>query len=223
MPAEGEIRDRDRAGFRLIETLGYLPGEGAVRAGLHVARMERSAHEFAFPFERQWFADAVEKAAAGEAPLRLRLTLGADGDLDIAATPFVPLAKDAVWRVALAETRINRANPLNIHKTTEREVYERARAEYPASEIDEVILLNEDRQVCEGTITNVFADFGEEGLATPQLDCGLLPGCLRQELLVTQRAFPAVLTPEDLRAARKLYVGNSLRGLVEARLDRPSG
>lgn len=218
MPAESKIRDRNAAGFVLIETLGYLPGEGAVRAELHVARMERSAREFAFPFERQWFADAVEKMAAGDAPLRLRITLGADGRLDIAATPFAPLANDAVWRVALASTRIDRENRLNLHKTTERAVYEHARSEYPVSEIDEVILMNEDGQICEGAITNVFADLGEDGLATPQLDCGLLPGCLRQELLLTKRAFPAVLMPEDLRAARKLYVGNSLRGLVEARL-----
>ena len=218
MPAQGTLRDGTPAGFELIETLGYLPGRGAVRAGHHAARMERSAREFNFPFQRQAFDYAIEKVAVGDAPLRLRLTLDAAGELKATATQFTPLGEDAVWRVAIAQTRIDRDNPLNIHKTTERGVYERARAEFPATEIDEVILLNGEGEVCEGTITNVFADVGEDALATPQLDCGLLPGVLRGELLATRRVFGTVLSPSDLRAAKALYVGNSLRGLIRARL-----
>jgi 4-amino-4-deoxychorismate lyase len=218
MPAEGALRDRTPAGFELIETLRWEPGQGAVRAGLHAARMERSAREFGFPFEKRRFEEAIGKVVAGDAPLRLRLTLDAAGQLKAAATPFTPLGEDAVWRVALAETRIDRNNPLNIHKTTKRGVYERARAEFPASEIDEVILMNGDGEICEGTITNVFADVGEDGLATPQLDCGLLPGVLRGEMLAARLAFATVLKPADLRAAKAIYVGNSLRGLIRARL-----
>ena len=218
MPAEGPLRDGKLAGLELIETLGYLPGQGAVRAGFHAARMERSAREFRFPFESKIFFETIEAMAVGDIPLRLRLTLGADGMLKHSAAPFVPPGPDTVWRVALAETRIDRANPLNIHKTTERGVYERARAEYPPAEIDEVVLLNGEGEVCEGTITNLFADVGEDALATPALECGLLPGSLRLELLMTHRAFATVLKPQDLRAAKALYVGNSLRGLIPARL-----
>ena len=36
-----------------------------------------------------------------------------------------------------------------------------ARAEFPREQADEVILLNERGEVCEGTITNVFVDMGD--------------------------------------------------------------
>ena len=104
------------------------------------------------------------------------------------------------------------------HKTTRRQVYEAARAEFSREEADEVLLLNQRGEVCEGTITNVFIDIGEPVLVTPALDCGLLPGVLRGEMLEQVTAREAVLTEADLRAAKAIYVGNSLRGLIRARL-----
>ena len=83
---------------------------------------------------------------------------------------------------------------------------------------DEVILLNERGEVCEGTITNIFADPGDGVLLTPAPACGLLPGVLRGELLDGGRAREAVLGPADLMDAKGVFVGNSLRGLVPARL-----
>ncbi|RVC43379.1 hypothetical protein EN779_34155, partial [Mesorhizobium sp. M4B.F.Ca.ET.088.02.2.1] len=100
-----------------------------------------------------------------------------------------------------------------------REAYQHARAEYLASRADEVLLANERGERCEGTITNLFADFGDGVLATPRLDCGLLPGVLRGELLDEGRAAEAIYTLDDLKAARAVYVGNSLRGLIPAKLS----
>ena len=105
------------------------------------------------------------------------------------------------------------------HKTSRREAYLAARAEYAPAEADEVLLANERDEICEGTITNLFVDAGDGGpLLTPALGCGLLPGILRGELLDQGKAHEAVLTLADLAAAKQLYVGNSLRGLIAARL-----
>jgi para-aminobenzoate synthetase/4-amino-4-deoxychorismate lyase len=46
----------------------------------------------------------------------------------------------------------------------------------------------------------------------------LLPGTLRAELIAEGRAVEAVLTLEDLKAADRVYLGNSVRGLVRAEL-----
>ena len=62
------------------------------------------------------------------------------------------------------------------------------------------------------TITNIFFDRGQ-GLRTPPLRCGLLPGVLRAELACPEE----VLTLSDLPRTR-LWVGNALRGLIPARL-----
>jgi 4-amino-4-deoxychorismate lyase len=82
--------------------------------------------------------------------------------------------------------------------------------------VDEYIFLNENDEVCEGTITNIFADLGT-GLVTPPTSCGLLPGILRGELL--QGNVRAEIIPfARLKTAKQIFVGNSLRGLIPANL-----
>ncbi|MBX3582099.1 MAG: aminotransferase class IV family protein [Rhizobiaceae bacterium] len=218
MSAEGAIRDGTPSGFYLIETLGYQPGQGAIRRDLHRSRLVRSARELGFPLEPHKFDSTVDRLAAGERPLRLRVTLDASGQLEAKAAAFVPLPPDAVWRVAIAATRIDSGNAMIEHKISAREIYEKARAEFPASEIDEVILLNERGEVCEGTITNVFLHTGDAALATPALACGLLPGVLRGHMIRKGQAREAILTSGDLRKASMIKMGNSLRGLIRARL-----
>ena len=56
------------------------------------------------------------------------------------------------------------------------------------------------------------------GLLTPPLSSGALPGILRAELLETGQAREAVLTPPDLQSAKRLHVGNALRGLIPVTL-----
>ena len=80
-----------------------------------------------------------------------------------------------------------------------------------------MILLNERGEVCEGTITNIFAESADGMLLTPPLTSGLLPGVLRAELIRERKARGEVLKLDDLRH-RKLFVGNSLRGLIPAEL-----
>jgi 4-amino-4-deoxychorismate lyase len=123
-----------------------------------------------------------------------------------------------VWKLQIATTRLDSSDPLLRHKTTLRATYAAARAEFLREEADEVILLNHDGMVCEGTITTVFLDMGGPTLVTPALSCGLLPGILRGEMLDQGKASEALITPETLVAAKHVFVGNSLRGLIRARL-----
>ncbi|MGB4826794.1 MAG: aminotransferase class IV, partial [Paracoccaceae bacterium] len=120
----------------------------------------------------------------------------------------LPPAKDA-WRLGLAAARLVSGDPWLSVKSTNRTVYDVARAALAAGR-DEVLFLNERGEVCDGTIVSVFFDRGQ-GMRTPPLSCGLLPGVLRAEL-----AFPEeVLRARDLPKVR-LWVGNSLRGLIPA-------
>jgi 4-amino-4-deoxychorismate lyase len=219
MPAEGALRDGTAAGFELIETLRWEPGEGFVRLDRHLARLANSARALGFSCDARAVREVLEGCAGGNTALRVRLTLAEDGRIAATNAPFEPLPADAVWTLRPAKTRLNSADPLIRHKTTRRQVYEAARAEYSRGEADEVLLLNERGEVCEGTITNVFADFGEPVLVTPAPECGLLPGVLRGEMIEQGRAKEAVLTEADLRTAKAVYVGNSLRGLIGARLE----
>ena len=219
MPAESPFRDGDGPGFKLIETLRWEPASGFLRLERHLARLAASARELGFACDPAETGQALHRAVAGkDAPQRMRLLLGPDGELDVTGQPFQPLPDGTVWKLRLATTRLSSTDTLLRHKTTRRDLYDRARAEHPATEADEVLLANERGEVCEGTITSLFADFGDGVLATPPLGCGLLTGVLRGELIDQGRALEAVVTPESLRSAQALFVGNSLRGLIRARL-----
>ena len=219
MSAQGPLRDGEPAGFDLIETLRWEPEAGFVRLDRHLARLAASAAELGFAFDRGRAAAALAEAVRGaQTPMRARLLLSPDGGANAMAQPFAALPKGTLWRLKLASTALRSGDRLLRHKTTRREAYARARAEYPAGEADEVILANERGEACEGTITTLFADFGDGILLTPRLDCGLLAGVLRAEMLDQGQARQAVLPASDLGKAKALFVGNSLRGLIPAQL-----
>ena len=206
---ESALRDGANApGLKLIETLLW-DGADCPRIKLHQARLARSAAALG------WAAPADLRELLGglpAQPLRLRVTLDGAGLLALERA-LLPPAKTE-WRVGLASDRLTSTDPWLQHKTTRRGVYDAARASL-AEGLDEVIFLNERGEVCEGTITTVFFDKGQ-GMRTPPLTCGVLPGVLRAEMAVCEE----VLLAEDLPKTH-LWLGNALRGLIPARFCQP--
>ena len=191
--------------LKLIETLGW-DGTAFARLDLHLARLATSAARLG------WGCDPVTARAAlfADAPpsaARIRLTLDAKGRIEVTAAPLPP-AKP-LWRVGLAQARLASTDPWLTLKSTNRATYDQARATLPEG-LDEVIFQNEKGEVCDGSITTVFFDKGQ-GMRTPPLTCGLLPGVLRAELNCPEE----ILLARDLPHVR-LWVGNSLRGLIPA-------
>lgn len=197
----------------------WEPGADFLRLERHLARLYASAAELGFAHDPEKVGAALGEAVGRPAgPMRVRLVLARDGAASAAAQPYDPLPADRVWTLRLARTRLSSTDTLLRHKTSRRQAYVRARAEYLAGLADEVLLANERGELCEGTITTVFADFGGAALLTPRLDCGLLAGVLRAEMLEQGKAEEAVFGYDDLRTAKAIFVGNSLRGLIPARL-----
>lgn len=202
--------------FSLIETMRWQPGEGFLRLEQHLRRLARSAD--ALGFRQPQNAEAKLKTLkTADSPLRVRLTMNFRGQVEVTATPFELQAPDTVWKVRIARTRMDSEDALFRHKTTRREPYEAARAAFTPEEADEVLLLNERGEVCEGTITNVFVEDIGGQFITPPLSSGLLPGILRAELIRERKARSSILRPQDLRD-QPFFVGNSLRGLIRAEL-----
>jgi 4-amino-4-deoxychorismate lyase len=206
---ESALRDGAcEPGLRLIETLLWN-GTAFPRLALHEERLARSAAALGWPAPEGL---ALSLAGFPDRALRVRVTMDAKGALAVERAEL-PASK-AEWRVALGEARLDSADPWLRIKSTRREVYDTARAALLAG-VDEVIFLNERDEVCEGTITSVFFDRGQ-GMRTPPLTCGLLPGVLRSELGVAEE----VLRAEDLTGVR-LWVGNALRGLIPSSVIYP--
>jgi 4-amino-4-deoxychorismate lyase len=200
---ESQVRaGADAQGLRLIETFAL----GSPRLGLHRARMERGAAALGWSFDGGAFERAVMQADPDRGA-RLRLTLGAAGVFDVEQSALV--SRPAPWRLALAATPLYSLDPWLAIKTTNRALYDAAGAAMPLG-IDEVVFQNERGEVCDGTITTLFFDRGQ-GMRTPPLTCGVLPGVLRAEIGCAEQ----VLLARDLPDVR-LWVGNSLRGLMPA-------
>ena len=198
-------------GLRLIETLGW-DGAGFARLQLHLARLAASAARLGWPCDLGAVQAALARAVGeAPAPARVRLTLNAEGGSEVALAAMP--AQAVLWRVGLAEERLSSGDPWLTVKSSNRAVYDSARAQLPSG-LDEVIFQNERGEVCDGSITTLFFDAGQ-GLCTPPLTCGLLPGVLRAEMLATGTAREAVLHAADLGRVQ-LWLGNSLRGLIPA-------
>ena len=99
------------------------------------------------------------------------------------------------------------------HKTTRREVYERAKSS--RRDADSVILWNTLGQVTEAAESNIV--IAHRGVrVTPPVECGLLPGTMRAELLERGEIVERVVTVDEVRAAEQIWLINSVRGWMPA-------
>ena len=80
-----------------------------------------------------------------------------------------------------------------------------------------MILWNERGELTETSIFNLFLEIDGE-LLTPPVSSGLLAGTFRESMLRTGKARERILMKTDLARATAIYVGNSVRGLIPAKL-----
>lgn len=204
--------------FTLFETMGWTPDEGYTLLERHLQRMADSASYFGFNWNLdQALSVLSDHAAVFDRDMRVRLDLYEDGQFMLTAQEM-PAASGDDWRICLADEHVHSQDRFLFHKTSQRSFYDQTRAEYAANYgCSEVIFLNEAGYLTEGSFTNLF--IRKDGkLLTPALTHGLLPGVFRAGLLEHGYAKEADLTVHDLRSADAVYVGNSLRGLMNASL-----
>lgn len=219
MSDQGALPDGRENDFGLIETLLWTRAGGFDLLPEHLSRLAASSAALGFAYDEAHIRAALEDAVLDEdSPyLRVRLVMSREGAIETGVTEIEPISPETVWRVAMAKQRFSSADPLLRHKTTQRALYEDALAEAAARDgADEVLFLNERDELCESARCNLFLPRGEI-LLTPPTSCGLLPGTLRARLLAEGRAREATLRLDDL-AQSEFLLGNSVRGLVRARL-----
>jgi para-aminobenzoate synthetase/4-amino-4-deoxychorismate lyase len=200
--------------FSLLETMRLEEGT-VVRLDRHMARLAGSAHRFGFICEEARIRSAIATTAQARpsGQWRVRLLVTRDGEPTIECTPYATDGR--TWRVAFASTAVDSRDPFLANKTTHREVYDEARRARP--DVDDVLLSNERGEITEATIANVVAEI--DGVRyTPPLACGLLGGVFRGELVASGDIHERVLTRADITTASHLWLINSLREWIEARV-----
>jgi para-aminobenzoate synthetase/4-amino-4-deoxychorismate lyase len=201
----------ERPDFKLLETILWTPDEGFALLDRHLARLRASAGCFGFACNLDDVRTQLNLAVEDlRGPSRLRIMLDHDGSVLCEAVDLIPLSDPL--QVALAVEPIDRSDVFLYHKTTKRDVYDRARASRPHA--DAVILWNDSGEVTEGTEANLVVVRGGVKM-TPPVECGLLPGTLRAELLSSGGIVEGRVTKQEL-ASCEIWLINSVRGWMRA-------
>ena len=201
--------------FELLETVRWDPEAGLGNWEWHLRRLADSACYFDFAMSRSAVCEAVEAAVAALPPIchRVRVRLARGGAVAVDHEPL--LLRSGSQALRLADAPVSANDPFLYHKTTNRAVYERAAAS--AGPGEEVLLHNTSGFVTESTIANLAYETSD-GLFTPPVTDGLLPGTLRARELANGTLRERQLPVAELGAVSKLYLLNSLRGWRDAHL-----
>jgi para-aminobenzoate synthetase/4-amino-4-deoxychorismate lyase len=232
---KGEFLTSPRPECKLIETMLWTQTDGFWLLDLHLDRLMESARYFNFPVCRDGVAGLLHKETERwkqeQAPgKRVRLTLACDGRIEIeAATIAKPelqvvfdrasvIPNTALPKVLLSEEKTDSTSPYLYHKTTHRQLYDRARERAVEQGFLDVLFCNEKGEVTEGAISNIFIRKGNK-IFTPPVECGLLPGVFRRWVIeANPEVREKVFFPQEIMDADAVYIGNSVRGLVEVRI-----
>jgi branched-chain amino acid aminotransferase len=175
----------------------------------------------------------------GDASIRITVTRGAwqsrgllppKGErlvatIAIQAWPVTPAPAahlEAGLHLVASAVRRDPANPIVTLKTTSRADYVYARLEARRAGADDALFLTASGHLSESTTANIFlvrTAGGTRELATPSLDCAILPGTTRSWLLgwaerVGLRPVEGWLTPDELATAEEAFVCSSVAGIL---------
>lgn len=197
--------------FDLVETMRFEALDGFVELERHLGRMKASAEALGFHFNRHDCRNDLQAATFRLTDdARIRLMLSASGALaiEVRALPEQPVEP---VEVAIVPLPVAPNDPRLTHKTSDRRFYDEARRQAGTFE---TLFVCEDGRITEGSFTNLF--LARDGrLVTPRAG-SLLPGVLREKLIEIGDAVEGDVRPADLENG--FFIGNSLRGLIAARL-----
>lgn len=195
----------------LIETFHSQAISNRIKA--HKARLKKSAEAMHYPFDEKEFETTLSSLKASHTAQRVRLTLNAAGQFNLTHAELIDIPR---LKFALSKYALTAETQKTSHKISNRQFYDGERERLKAlTGADEVVFLNADEELCEGSFTSLFIEKNGD-LFTPSLSAGILPGILRAELIDNGKAKEKRLTVKDLSSADKVFLGNSLRGLIPA-------
>ncbi len=202
--------------FDLIESLRWSKSEGYYLMDLHMERLKSSAGYFDFSYDEKTILDDLDCHAKYLDPSKswkTRLLLSRAGKISITSFPIECHQDQEIGLVMLSDNNVDSQNPMIFHKTTDRVLYDQ---ELKKHDCYDVIFVNEHGELTEGAFNNIFLKQGDT-LYTPPLASGVLNGTLRQSMMSDPATclVEKCLTPSDLRHCSNIYMGNSVRGLVE--------
>jgi para-aminobenzoate synthetase/4-amino-4-deoxychorismate lyase len=208
---KAHVLEHDMPEFKLLESLLWEPAGGYFLLERHLQRLTESAAYFGFPLREDEVRACLAELGKGlDAPAKVRLLVDKGGTAALEAQALEPPGTAAAvpLRLAVCRTPVDSSDVFLYHKTTVRRLYEDAKASRP--DCDDVIIMNERGEVTEASSSNIMVEVSG-AFYTPPVECGLLPGTYRAELIAAGMLSERVLYPADLYRAESVALINSVR------------
>jgi len=235
-------------GFGLFETMRAYSGR-VFRLTQHLARLQCSADSMALTDKLAHYdlaravSDTIQANALSDARIRLTVSAGPgdivpDPDLCteptvfVVARPYTPLSAEVYkrgFRACLSFLRRDSLSPLSRLKSCNYLLSALARREAKLVKADEALLLNEEGELTEGSVSNLFV-ISDGVVLTPPLESGILPGITRETVL--EMASSLMMKVEERRLvlgqlyrADEAFLTNSVLEIVPLTIvdDKPVG
>ena len=183
-------------------------GEGYIFLAQHMQRMKNSASYFSWEIDSKKIESALVKAVQkfGQVDQRVRVQVSKSGEITIENSDFVDLPNP--YRIKVALKPVNSRNYFLYHKTTHRNMYEKAFSEL--HHCDDALLWNENGEFTESCRANLLIE-NSNGWFTPPVSCGLLNGIGRQDLIDRGEVQESVINIDQLRSVKSVWLVNSVR------------
>jgi para-aminobenzoate synthetase/4-amino-4-deoxychorismate lyase len=201
--------------FELLETILWEPQSGYFLLDYHLQRLQNSALYFDFKFDAENMKEELLNIAIKLPKIshKVRILVNRKGEITHEEIPFYHSPNTQPVKLRLNSTPIDSSNLFLYHKTTNRSIYQNAKA--ATLDCEDVLLWNERGEITETCIYNIIVESNGEQL-TPAVSCGLLGGTYRQMLLDKNEIKEAVISIECLKQANRIYVINSVQKMREA-------
>ena len=200
--------------FELFETMLFENGK-IVFLEEHLSRLKSAAEFFLFKYSSKQIRKKLEIALKKIKTDKkiIKLALDKWGRAKIKSSDFNSPPKPV--KIILSDKKINSENKFQYFKTTNRKLYDQEFRRHSNEGYYDVIFLNENNEITEGSRTNIFIRKGEKW-KTPPISSGILNGIYREHLLKSNVNYiESKLKIEDLKTADEITLVNSVRGEVK--------
>jgi branched-chain amino acid aminotransferase len=225
-------------GDGLFETVRMVRGKAAfwedhyfrLMAGMRILRMEIPM-EFTPEYFESMFAELLNAHGLDQADARMRLTVyrktggrttptrrDVDWVLTMERLPEEGyVLNDKGLTVDLFKDHFKPRGLLANYKTLQCLPYILGGIFAAENQLDDVLLLNDEKMLCEATTSNLFVRMGDE-LITPPLDSGCVRGIVRKQILGNAKAIglqpvERSLTSFELLKADEVWLTNAINGI----------
>ncbi|MCK5033995.1 MAG: bifunctional anthranilate synthase component I family protein/class IV aminotransferase, partial [Calditrichia bacterium] len=196
--------------FNLLETILWTPQHGYFLLDYHLRRLKDSAKYFSFSYNEDHIEQKLDAISDhfSDKLHKIRLLLAKDGNITTTSDVIQNDSPKGPIRLAFSKIHVDSSDPMLYHKTTNRRMYERAKKIH--RDCDDVIFLNECKEITETCIYNLVLKMNRQYI-TPPVSCGLLPGTFRAWLLDKKEIKEKAIKLREFKNCDEIFVINSLR------------